>query len=191
MLDDVRANIRRTALGLLVCFALIALALGYWQVWRAADLANDAANPRVAQERQFAPRGRILDRNDQVLASSEQTPDGMRRRYSQASLVHTIGFFSPRFGETNLELAYDAELRGDRPPSLADRLRELVLPRSEPATSDLVLTIDSRVHQAAMEKRDHGPIPNRPPANCKPTIPSSRRETLKVTSAGSLDCARG
>src|SRR5205823_5072260 len=27
-----------------------------------------------------------------------------------------------------------------------------------------------RVNQAAMEKGDHGPIPNRPPANCKPTI---------------------
>jgi penicillin-binding protein A len=149
MLDDVRDNARRTARGLIVGFVVIALALGYWQVWRAADLANDDANPRVAQERLFEPRGRILDRNGQELAVSEATADGMRRRYSQPSLVHTIGFFSPRYGETNLEQVYDAELRGQRSPSLADRIRQLLFPHG-PEPSDLVLTVDSLVHRAAV-----------------------------------------
>jgi len=47
MLVDLRANARRAAMVLLACFGVIALALGYWQVWRGGDLAQDPANPRV------------------------------------------------------------------------------------------------------------------------------------------------
>jgi len=114
VLEDLRANLRRTALVLVACFGIVALALGYWQVWRAADLGQDPANPRVADERVSQPRGRILDRNGEVLADSESTPQGTRRHYADPSLVHTIGFHSDRFGDTNLEAAYDAELRGER-----------------------------------------------------------------------------
>src|SRR5215216_993249 len=121
MLADLRTNVRRTALALVVGFAVIAATLGYWQVVR-TDLALDAANPRVAEDRLFEPRGRILDRDGTLLASSESTPQGMRRRYTNPSLVHTLGFFSPRFGQTNLEQVYDAELRGLRTPSPLDRL---------------------------------------------------------------------
>src|SRR5438105_15853405 len=121
MLADLRANIRRTALGLVALFGVVALALGYWQIMR-VDLAQDDANPRVADQHLFAPRGRILDRNGQVLAVSEPTDQGMRRRYAKPSLVHTIGFFSPRFGETDREQTYDAELRGEHSPSGWERL---------------------------------------------------------------------
>ncbi|HEV7664599.1 MAG TPA: hypothetical protein VGQ62_13755, partial [Chloroflexota bacterium] len=61
MLDELRANVRRVAIGLLAGFVVIALALGYWQVWRANDLSQDPANPRVADERLSQARGRILD----------------------------------------------------------------------------------------------------------------------------------
>jgi penicillin-binding protein A len=148
MLTDLRANIRRTAVALIAVFGVIAVALGYWQILR-TDLATDPANPRVAEERQFEPRGRILDRNGQLLAVSEPTSDGMRRRYAKPSLVHTIGFFSPRFGETNLEQAFDAELRGAHTPSAWERLTASLIHRS-PQPPDLVLTVDSRIHDAAV-----------------------------------------
>src|ERR671939_1349400 len=126
---DLRANVRRTGLALLVCFGVIAVALGYWQVWRATDLGQDPANPRVANERLMLPRGRILDRNGQVLAESEPTPNGVERHYSDPSLVHTIGFHSDRFGDTNLEATYDAPLRGERAAGLLDRLGTELLHR--------------------------------------------------------------
>src|SRR6185503_7548011 len=91
-------------------------------VWRADDLGPDLANPRVAQERLTQPRGRILDRTGAVLASSEETPKGMVRHYAEPSLVHTTGFHSPRFGATNIEAAYDAELRGEHTLSPLDRI---------------------------------------------------------------------
>ena len=90
---------------MLACFGVIALALGYWQVWRGPDLASDPADLHQGQ-----PRGRILDRNGEILAESE----GTTRRYAEPSLVHTVGFHSARFGDTDVEAAYDAELRGER-----------------------------------------------------------------------------
>src|SRR5438874_2292389 len=150
MLSDLRDNVRRTGLALLVCFGVIAVALGYWQVWRAADLGLDPANPRVANERLMLPRGRILDRNGQVLAESQSTPEGPRRHYTDPSLVHTIGFHSDRFGDTNLEAVYDAQLRGERSLSLWDRVAQQLFHRA-PTPNDLVLTIDKRVHVAAVQ----------------------------------------
>src|SRR5262249_29751795 len=119
------------------------------QVLRGTELAQDPANPRVANERVFAPRGRILDRTGQVLAESTQTPDGYRRHYADPPLVHTIGFHSDRFGDTDLEAAFDAQLRGERPLSLGDRLAEVLFHRP-PAPDDLVLTVDRRIHDAAV-----------------------------------------
>src|SRR6266699_2504623 len=77
VLDDLRANVRRTAVVLLAGFGIIALGLGYWQVWRGADLGQDPSNPRIADERLAQPRGRILDRNDQLLADIQ----GDKRHY--------------------------------------------------------------------------------------------------------------
>jgi peptidoglycan glycosyltransferase len=145
MLDDVRGNIRRTALTIVGLFAVVALALGYWQVVR-ADLSADAANPRVAEARRDEPRGRILDRTGQVLAES----DGTQRHYAEASLVHTTGFHSDRFGDTDLEAAFDADLRGEKPLSPLDRIGQQFLQRS-PQPNDLVLTIDKRIHDAAVQ----------------------------------------
>jgi penicillin-binding protein A len=149
VLDDLRANVRRTGVVLMIGFGVIAFALGYWQVWRAADLGQDSANPRVAEERLVEPRGRILDRTGQVLADSVATADGEKREYADPSLVHTIGFHSARFGDTNLEAAYDAELRGERSLSPLDRLAQIVFHRT-PQPNDLVLTIDKRIHDAAI-----------------------------------------
>src|SRR5579859_8188009 len=149
MLEDLRANVRRTAAVLLGCFGIVALALGYWQVWRASDLGSDPANPRVAEARQVEPRGRILDRNGLVLADSQSTPQGTRRVYADPSLVHTIGFHSDRFGDTDLEAAFDAELRGERSLSPLDRLAQQLFHRT-PVPNDLVLTVDKRIHDAAV-----------------------------------------
>jgi peptidoglycan glycosyltransferase len=150
VLDDLRGNVRRTALVLLACFGVIALALGYWQVYRSFDLGQDAANPRIADERVAQPRGHILDRNGVVLAESQATQGGFQRQYTDPSMVHTLGFHSDRFGDTNLELAFNAELSGQRPLSPLDRLAEALFHRTPPP-ADLALTIDRRIHDSAVQ----------------------------------------
>src|ERR687886_154930 len=148
-MTDLRDNVRRAGLALLVCFGVVAVALGYWQVWRATDLGQDPANPRIANARLMLPRGRILDRNGQVLAQSQSTPSGLQRHYTDPSLVHTIGFHSDRFGDTNLEAVYAAQLTGERSLSPLDRLAQQLFHRA-PRPDNLVLTIDKRIHDAAI-----------------------------------------
>lgn len=149
VLEDLRANLRRAALVIMACFGVIALGLGYWQVWRANDLSRDPANPRVADERQSQPRGRILDRTGVVLADTRSTPDGPRRVYADPSTVHTTGFHSDRFGDTNMEAVYDAQLRGERSLSAMDHLVQ-VLFHTTPRPTDLRLTVDKRINDAAV-----------------------------------------
>ncbi|HEV7662828.1 MAG TPA: penicillin-binding transpeptidase domain-containing protein, partial [Chloroflexota bacterium] len=84
-----------------------------------------------------------------VLADSVSTAQGTRRHYVDPSLVHTIGFHSDRFGDTNLEAVYDADLRGERALSPFDRLAQQILHKT-PQPNDLTLTIDKRVHDAAV-----------------------------------------
>lgn len=147
-LGSLQANIRRVAFAILLGFVVIAFALGYWQLGR-TDLASDGGNPRIVEQRLYAPRGRILDRAGQVLAQSEETPRGMRRRYAAASLVHSVGLHSPRFGDTNVEALYDAQLRGERTTSAWDRLLAELFHR-QPRPDDVVMAIDKRIHDAAL-----------------------------------------
>jgi penicillin-binding protein A len=149
-MSDLRDNVRRTGLVLLACFGIVALALGYWQVWRAADLGSDPANPRVANARLTLARGRILDRGGRVLAESQPTSQGFDRHYSDPSLVHTLGFHSDRFGDTDLEAVYAAELSGERSESPLDRLAQQLFHRAA-TPDDLLLTIDERIHDAAID----------------------------------------
>jgi peptidoglycan glycosyltransferase len=149
-MHELRGNVRRTATVLVACFGVIALALGYWQVVRGPGLAQDAANPRVANARASEPRGRILDRNGVVLAETQMTDQGPVRHYADASLVHTVGFHSDRYGDTNLEAAYDAELRGEKALSPWDEFAQRVF-HTQPRPQDLVLTIDKRISDAAAQ----------------------------------------
>ena len=69
-------------------------ALTYWQVFR-TDLGTDPKNPRVVNAIQDPHRGRILDREGNVLASS--LPDGSRH-YTDASVAQVVGYLSARYG---------------------------------------------------------------------------------------------
>jgi cell division protein FtsI/penicillin-binding protein 2 len=75
-------------------------ALAYWQVWR-TDLETDEHNPRVLSGFTDPLRGRILDRDGNVLA--ESLADGTRT-YTDASVAHAIGYLSPQFGAQGAEL---------------------------------------------------------------------------------------
>lgn len=94
-------------------------------------------------------RGTIYDSAGNVLAEDRITQDGERiRYYADPSLAHTIGYVSAlRTGAMGLEAAYNDELLGlNRPDTEIARLLHQPI-----RGSDLVLTIDPRVQQAAVE----------------------------------------
>src|SRR5437867_4019352 len=95
-------------------FLIIAGALGYWQIVRADDVLSRPTNPRVIEEQRRLIRGRILDRNGQVLASSERVGELAQRSYAYPPLAHVTGYVSTRYGKTGVEDAFDAYLSGER-----------------------------------------------------------------------------
>jgi cell division protein FtsI/penicillin-binding protein 2 len=144
-----RSNIRRLVAILLAGFLLVGLTAGYWQVIRAPELLSRADNPRLVIAEQRVQRGRILDRNGAVLAYSRVNDDGTTERvYPYPEMVHVTGFYSLRYGVSNIEATYDDVLRGlsGRPalPALIDNL----LHRPQ-IGFDVMLTIDAELQAVA------------------------------------------
>lgn len=96
---------------------------------------------------QSITRGSIYDRNGNLLAYDQLTEAGLRYRiYNDPSLAHTIGYTSAlRTGLTGLERSYNDTLLG------VNRMdAQLSMSLHQPITgSDLILTIDQSVQQAA------------------------------------------
>lgn len=126
--------------GLLVFFG----ALTYWQVFR-TDLSTDPKNPRILSAFEDPHRGRILDRDGNELAVS--LPDG-KRRYTDASVAHALGYLSPRYGSQGAELAFNDLLSGKTGPSWEAAL-DTEFRRSAVRGLDVRLTIDPKIQAAA------------------------------------------
>jgi peptidoglycan glycosyltransferase len=146
-----RANLVRLQLVLLSGFVVVALALGYWQFFRQDDLLSRPTNPRNAEEARRIVRGKILDRNGTVLAENQPDSDGgSHRTYPTGGLANLVGYHSDRFGNSGIEDRYDDYLRGDRSADPFDRLMGSLLHRPT-VGSDVTLTIDARIQQAAVD----------------------------------------
>jgi peptidoglycan glycosyltransferase len=145
------ATVLRLSLALILVYAVLAGGLTYWQVVQAQTLTEDPANPLVLAASRNAPRGRILDSRGEVLATSVKGPDGEQlRRYSFVSTAPIIGYKTLRFGNTELERTYDAELIGLGQRTPTDRLLRKF--RAEPYDPlDLVLSVDARLQNEAYE----------------------------------------
>lgn len=119
-------------------------ALAYWQVWR-TDLANDAQNPRALAGFEDPLRGRILDRDGNELAVS--LPNG-KRRYTDASVAHAVGYVDARFGSQGAELVFNEALSGKAGPSIGAALNA-EFQRSGQRGLDVRLTLDPAIQRAA------------------------------------------
>lgn len=119
-------------------------ALAYWQVFR-VDLADDDRNPRVLSAFHDPARGRVLDRDGNVLA--ESLPDGTRS-YHDASVAHILGYLDPRYGSQGVELAFNEVLSGTAPSGWVAAV-SAEFDRQRRTGNDVVLTIDPRVQAAA------------------------------------------
>jgi len=137
-------EIRRVGTAFLIGFAILALGAGYWQAFRGPALAASPGNPRVYEEAKRTERGRILDRGGQPLV---QTADGQRRSLKPV-FAQTTGYYSPRYGATGVERAFDGELSGRRGvPAAVELTRDLLgLPRRG---ADVQLTVDTSLQELA------------------------------------------
>ena len=144
-------NLARLELVLLAGFVVVALALGYWQFFRQDELLARSTNPRIAEEARRVVRGRILDRTGKALAENVPTPGGASERtYPAGGLAHLVGYHSERFGDSGIEGRYDDYLSGARSADPVDRAISALLHRPT-VGSDVVLTVDARIQQSAVD----------------------------------------
>ncbi len=133
----------------IVAFVVLSGGLAYWQILRASDLGSRGDNPRVAQEAHSEDRGRILDRNGEVLAFTDPAA-AQPRVYTRPSLAHVIGYTSIRFGQTGIELAEHERLSGVKSDDLFEFVWNELL-NQHAKGDDVVLTIDGRLQDAAVD----------------------------------------
>jgi peptidoglycan glycosyltransferase len=139
---------RRLAVYLVLAFALVSLALSWWQVVDAPTLAARPDNPEVIVARRTMPRGSIFDAQGQLLASSQVVDGISRRTYTDPAFTHLIGYASLRFGTTGLERVWDDILIGQTDPNPVNDIVDDVLGR-QPQPRDLTLTVDRRLQDFA------------------------------------------
>ena len=116
----------------------------------ADGVARRHTNPRLALLAARITRGRILDRNGVVLAS---TANGVRTYDLGPATAHLIGYLDPAVGgPTGVEARFDPALRGfDTYADLIPVWRAKDLPWFRPPVArDVTLTLDSRLQSAAL-----------------------------------------
>jgi peptidoglycan glycosyltransferase len=112
----VNRPIKHVVVVLLVCFTALFVQLNRVQVYDAQALVDNPANTRTIQRDFNRPRGRIVTRDDVVVAVSEPTPGGFfaeQRIYPEGDLyAHVAGYTSFTFGAEGAEREYNDELIG-------------------------------------------------------------------------------
>jgi cell division protein FtsI/penicillin-binding protein 2/cell division protein FtsW (lipid II flippase) len=149
-LPGLSLRMRHVGLALMGGFAVLAVALGWWQVVRADALGADTAvsGERIRLEASRVTRGRILDRNGEVLAETVEAPDGTASRvYHQPGAVHVVGFDSPAVGTAGAEAAADRTLMGRDAGGPLHTLQKIL--HQERAGDDVQLTLDVRLQRVA------------------------------------------
>jgi len=149
VLDDdaaFRLRVARAGWVIIAVIALLFATLAYWQVFR-TDLAASSDNPRVVAAYNDPRRGRVLDRDGNVLV--ESSPRG-ERLYHASSLAHVLGYLSPRFGAHGVELAFNDLLSGKEGRSWQAAV-DAEFTRDRQTGLDVQLTIDPAIQQAAAE----------------------------------------
>ncbi len=145
----IEVPVRELGLALLAGFFVVSLGLGYWHVVR-RDLASEPAvsGERLRRESDRVARGRILDRNGQVLAETVTAANGERQRvYRAPGAVHVLGFDSAQVGASGVEGVRADALVGRTAPTLRSTWQDLLRERRN--GEDVRLTLDLRIQQAA------------------------------------------
>jgi cell division protein FtsW (lipid II flippase) len=181
--DARRRPIYHTAAALAAALALLALFCGYWTVVRADWLVAREDNPRrIAYERRIV-RGRVLDRDGEVLASVRIGPSGLvTRTYPLPEAAPVVGYASLRYGSGGVEAAFDETLRGEAGRDAVETWWAELLHRA-PQGRDVQLTLDAGLQRQAEEALAAG-------AGAAVLLEAPTGQVLAMGSAPTFDPAR-
>ncbi len=146
-------QIRRVGLALIVLFLLVFAQLNYVQIFDANDIANNQANVRALIKQYSVKRGSIVTTDGVEIAQSVATKGKYKfeRTYPEGELYgHITGFLSVLYGRSRIEAAYDDQLLGEGGVLSMQDIQDRLLGAGTRG-DDVVLTIDSRLQEAAKQ----------------------------------------
>lgn len=153
-------------LGIAICTGFLLLSLQllrqqfvyadaiYNYVYVDEQTGQSISNVRPVIAAQRIKRGRMFDRNNQVLVDTEMVNGRARRTYPVAdrfdpnAFGNVLGFFSARFSQSGLERTYSQYLSGEA--DTFGRLKAGLLGQQQ-VGNDLHLTIDERLQAASLQ----------------------------------------
>ncbi len=146
-----RKSIRKTALFSLSLLVMLIAYVTYLQVIESNTLAYNPLNRRSVEASKRVERGKITDIHGKVLAQSTLavTKEYKREYPYDVLFAHVVGYDSAKYGKAGIESVYDGYLSGQTNPE--KRLGAIGQLFKGGAGNTVILTIDSRIQQAAYQ----------------------------------------
>jgi cell division protein FtsW (lipid II flippase) len=171
---------RRLQIGMHVAWLALALALGWWTIYRAPALTGRTDNARRGLASLYSRRGSILDDQGRILAESVGERGSYQRHYPQPESASVVGYDSLRYGQAGIERFMDEPLRGMAYYDPLVIWWEYVLRGMPPPGLDVLLTLDAELQEVAWNAlEDH--------RGAVVLIDVARGEILAMASAPSYD----
>jgi peptidoglycan glycosyltransferase len=149
----VNGPIRKVAVGIFACMALLLAGVTWYQVVRADALRANTLNPRPALSERGKERGLIVTVDGTVVAQSVPEPGDERsfmREYPLGpSFAHLVGYSSFLIGNSGLEAAYSSDLRSRRDLTISDLVAAILGRDLRPKSIEI--TANPTLQQAALE----------------------------------------
>ncbi|MFT3851804.1 MAG: penicillin-binding protein 2 [Ilumatobacteraceae bacterium] len=152
-------QIRRLAVGLLLCYLVLFIQLNFIQVRRAESLNADVRNQRQTERDFSKPRGPIVTADGVVIAQSMPSAPGdkfkFQRTYPEADFFSNItGYYTFSFGATELERSQDDVLMGTTTEQQVRALPNILGSNDNTGSVQLVMRDDvQRVAKVALGGR--------------------------------------
>lgn len=141
-------RIIKVLIAMTLMFISLVIYLSYFQIFRAASVAENSYNKRLFLNEQNILRGSISDRIGTILAYSEKRSNTQERYYPYENLYcHVIGYSNPQYGKSGLEASYNSQLLNISQNPLQAITQKIKGPNEK--GNNLILTIDNDLQRKA------------------------------------------
>ncbi|MFU8826093.1 MAG: FtsW/RodA/SpoVE family cell cycle protein [Brevefilum sp.] len=142
---------RYALVGYFLIFALIVeiITVSLLSFWFNPSLVNRPENPRWIINDRFVKRGDIVDRDNQVIITSEGTIGDFTRTSNHVPLYPVIGFSHRVYGQTGIEASMFTYLRGHTGHPFSTNFWHKLLYNQPPEGLDIRLTLDLDLQASA------------------------------------------
>lgn len=153
-MKDFSKNIKQITMVCIFCFVGLIAYMSYFSVFKSRSIEERESNPRHAIEANKILRGKIYDRNKNIIAESKRDEDGWQTRVYPVDNLYgaVIGYSNRQYETAGLENTMNKELTDYKGKSTLGGLNELF--EDEPKERlgySVVTTLDNNLQSIAIE----------------------------------------